>query len=140
MVNAISKILVPTDFSASSNAALEYATMLARDHNAEIVIAHFFNTPLEMGETKHSATYDHEIKELKQKLDETTPSDPSIKFQRHMIEGNSSQNIVDFSERQHVDLIVMGTHGRTGLKHLLMGSYAEHVVRNAKCPVLTVKH
>ena len=139
MVKTILKILVPTDFSDPSTAALEYATMLARDRSAEVVIAHFFYTPLEMGETKHSATYDGEIQEASKKLKETIPSDQSIKFTHCMVEGNSSHKIVEFAERKHVDLIVMGTHGRTGLKHLLMGSYAEHVVRNAKCPVLTVK-
>lgn len=65
--------------------------------------------------------------------------DPAIACRHHLLHGDPATQIVQFAEDEGVDLIVMGTHGRTGLKHLLMGSVAEHVLRHARCPVLVVR-
>jgi len=68
------------------------------------------------------------------------PSDPSVSFEHKLLAGDPAAAIVEAADQENVDLIVLGTHGRTGLTRLLMGSVAENVVRKAKCPVLTVKH
>jgi len=60
-------------------------------------------------------------------------------FEHHLLSGDPGSELVHFAERENIDLIVMGTHGRTGLTRLLMGSVAEAVVRRAPCPVLTLK-
>lgn len=67
------------------------------------------------------------------------PTDPNVPFEHRMLKGDPAEEIVRFADEAHCELIVMGTHGRTGFKRLLMGSVAEAVVRRAKCPVLTYK-
>jgi len=74
---------------------------------------------------------------LLRRLEETRPTKHEVKYEHHLLDGDPSAEIVHFAEREHVDLIVMGTHGRTGLTRLLMGSVAEAVVRRAPCPVFT---
>ena len=67
------------------------------------------------------------------------PTDPQLALDRRMEEGDPASMIVRVATETGADLIVMGTHGRTGLRHLLMGSVAEYVVRKATCPVLTLR-
>ena len=73
------------------------------------------------------------------RLESLVPSDPAVKYEHRLISGAPADALVKMAEQEHVDLIVMGTHGRTGLSRALMGSVAEHVVRHSPCPVLTFK-
>jgi nucleotide-binding universal stress UspA family protein len=83
-------------------------------------------------------TVRHKSKEaLKRFLQET--DGPELAAEIHVIEGRAAADITDFAKNHHSDLIVIATHGLTGLKHLLMGSVTEKVVRHASCPVFTVK-
>ena len=77
--------------------------------------------------------------ELERMLNEVKPADPAVKCEYRLVIGSPASAIVEMAEREHADMIVMATHGRTGLTRLLMGSVAEEVVRKATCPVLTVK-
>ena len=77
---------------------------------------------------------------LRERLAEVTPTDASVPHRHLLLYGDPISQIVHAAEEQRVDMIVMGTHGRTGLTRLLMGSVAEAVVRRAACPVLIVKH
>jgi nucleotide-binding universal stress UspA family protein len=79
------------------------------------------------------------LEELKKALVAVVPTDPSIRFEHKLLEGDPATTIVQTAEDENADFIVIGTHGRTGLTRLLMGSVAEAVVRRAKCPVLTIK-
>jgi nucleotide-binding universal stress UspA family protein len=72
-------------------------------------------------------------------LEQLEPNDPSVPVVRQLVEGNPAMEILHMAEMIDADLIVMGTHGRRGLKRFLMGSVAEHVLERARCPVLTVK-
>jgi nucleotide-binding universal stress UspA family protein len=72
-------------------------------------------------------------------LSEIVPADASVGFEHRLVIGSPATAIVYLAEKEKVELIVMPTHGRTGLMRVLMGSVAEEVVRKAKCPVLTVK-
>ena len=72
-------------------------------------------------------------------LAEVKPTDPKVPYQHRLITGEPASAIARLAEDENVDMIVMGTHGRSGLSRLLMGSVAEAVVRRAKCPVLTYK-
>jgi nucleotide-binding universal stress UspA family protein len=143
----ITRILVPTDFSEPSEAALTYARAIARQFGATFHLLHVVETPFVPGRFS-SEIYIPEtpvlisdlIQEAKLKLARRLlPSDKAhYTATKEIIVGSPAKTIVQYAAEQKFDLIVMGTHGRTGLGHLLMGSVAEHVVRSASCPVLTV--
>jgi nucleotide-binding universal stress UspA family protein len=77
--------------------------------------------------------------EFHRKLENVVPTTPGVKYQHCYLRGTATGEIVGFAEEQGIDLIVMASHGRTGLRRLLMGSTAENVMRQAPCPVLIVK-
>lgn len=142
------RILVPTDFSEPSDAALEYARALAQRFGASLHLLHViepiaatgvFSNEFYIGNTP--GIYETLVKEAQAKFAERVSSADRAGYgtTTEVMTGQSAQTIVDYAEDRHFDLIVMGTHGRTGLAHLLMGSVAEHVVRRAACPVLTVR-
>jgi nucleotide-binding universal stress UspA family protein len=135
------KILVPTDFSTSTKAALELAATLARDSGATLLIAHVEEPPTAYGGGEfYYGLEEPDRDELTKMLHEVVPSNPNVPCQYRMITGDPAHAIVKMAEEEDADMIVMASHGRTGLTRLLMGSVAEMVVRHAQCPVLTVKH
>lgn len=134
------KILHPTDFSKNSENAWHLACALARDHGATLLLVHVHLLPaVAYGEfgALPPETYDTEA--LEAQLGRIEPIDSSLTVCRFLLKGDPATEIVRFAKEQECDMIVMGTHGRTGLRRLLMGSVAEEVVRKAPCPVLTVK-
>jgi nucleotide-binding universal stress UspA family protein len=134
------KILFPTDFSTAGRAALETATALARDRGAKLLIVHVEEPPIAYGGGELYYGIDEPDRhELQRMLSEVVPTDPAVGFEHRLLLGNPAGAIVHLAEKEAVDMIVMPTHGRTGLVRLLMGSVAEEVVRKAKCPVLTIK-
>jgi len=134
------RILVPIDFSPYSDAALALATSLARDGDGTLVLAHVEVIPLSAagGEFMY-AIPEPPTEELLDKLEHVVPPDSHIPVERRLLAGDPADAIIRLAESENIDLIVMGTHGRRGLRRLLMGSVAEAVVRAAPCPVLTVK-
>jgi nucleotide-binding universal stress UspA family protein len=136
----IRKILHPTDFSDRSRAAFELACALARDYGAELVIVHVAATPPVFAPDGIAiASPVEEPYEPRVKLAEVRPSDPRVKFEHRLLEGDPADQILKAARVGNADLIVLGTHGTGGLARLLMGSVAESVMRKAPCPVLTVK-
>jgi universal stress protein A len=135
------KILFPTDFSPASEHALRWATSLARDSGATICIIHVEEPPMAYGGGEMYVGFDDAStkEELRRVLVQVVPTDHNVAFDHKLLVGDPADAIVHEAEAEGADLIVMGTHGRTGLTRLLMGSVAEAVVRRAKCPVLTVK-
>jgi nucleotide-binding universal stress UspA family protein len=135
-----SKILFPTDFSTSGRPALELATSLARDRGASLLIVHVEEEPSAyVGGELYLEVEGPTRQELRQLLSEVVPTDPSVRYEHHFLIGSPADAIVQLAESQGVDMIVMPTHGRSGLLRFLMGSVAEKVVRMAKCPVLTLR-
>lgn len=134
------RILFATDFSPASEAALKYATSLARDSGATLLILHVeeLPTPYAGGEMLLPQP-EYPNPEIKKMLEAVVPPDKSVKYEHHLVLGVPADDIVRTAEEQSADLIVIGTHGRTGLKRVLMGSVAEAVMRRASCPVLTLK-
>ncbi len=140
----LTSIMFPTDFSESSDSALGYASVLAAETGATLHIVHvaddspayfagyggFANVPDLPSVIE---------KEMRAKLEQVKPSQTGVKVQRHYLTGAPDSEIAAFADREKVDLIIMGTHGRTGVSRVLMGSVAEGVLRKAACPVLTVK-
>lgn len=145
---AIKKILVPTDFSADASAALAYAQDFAKPNQAEILLVHviepiYYATPADMyvSTPNLTAILDEQRAVAKEQLAQTVAQ---LKRQgiacRALLEvGSPAQAIVDLAQRRKAGLVIMATHGRTGLAHMVMGSVAEKVVRTATCPVLTVR-
>jgi nucleotide-binding universal stress UspA family protein len=134
------KILFPTDFSPASQEALKWATSLARDSGASITIVHVEEPPMAYGGGEMYIGDDEgHREELKKSLVQVVPGDPSIRFEHKLLVGDPATAIVQTADDEHADFIVIGTHGRTGLTRLLMGSVAEAIVRRAQCPVLTIK-
>jgi nucleotide-binding universal stress UspA family protein len=135
------KILFPTDFSELSQSALAHAASLARDSGATLLIAHVEEPPQAYGSGEAYYTLpEFDDTSLRERLLAVVPTDPDVPYEHRLLIGDPAAEIVHLSQREDVDLIVMGTHGRTGLMRLIMGSVAEAVVRRAACPVLTLKH
>ena len=134
------KIIFPTDFSHCGDAALKMATSLARDSGAVLLIVHVEEPPVAYGGGEmYYGVPDPASDDLRKMLQDVVPTDPNVPCEHRLITGDPSTAIARLAEEEHADLIVMGTHGRTGLTRLLMGSVAEAVVRRAPCPVLTYK-
>ena len=136
----VNSILVPTDFSATSDAALKYAIDMARSFSAQLFLLH---VPGETGENFEAnfpvgrfETAARERLGMFLSEDEIVRLHPEYALRI----GAPADEIVRYADARDIDLIIMGTHGRSGIAHLLMGSVAEHVVRSAPCPVLLVRH
>lgn len=130
------RILFPTDFSHAGETALAMATSLARDTGATLLIVHIEEPP---APDAAGELYSPSLGQLQRMLDEVHPLDPAVSCEHRLLSGDPAQVIVQLAEQEGVDVIVMGTHGRSGIRRVLMGSVAEAVVRRAKCPVLTCK-
>jgi nucleotide-binding universal stress UspA family protein len=134
------KILFPTDFSTLGQAALETATALAKQRGAKLLIVHVEEPPLAYGGGElYYGIQEPDRQEIERMLSAVVPADPAVGYEHRLMLGSPATAIVQLAEKEKVDMIVMPTHGRTGLTRLLMGSVAEEVVRKAMCPVLTVK-
>ena len=140
----IDRVLVPVDLSEQSSLVVDHATALADAYGASIDLLHVVE------EATFPTAYD---------IDPFSPSQPDVQerarealealaadlgdvdvpVDTHVLAGYAARDIVDFAEEQAADLVVMATHGRTGLQRFLIGSVAEKVVRSAPCPVFTVK-
>jgi nucleotide-binding universal stress UspA family protein len=145
---AIQNILVPTDFSEASDAALMYGRELAGRFGATLHLLHVTDN-LQL--TAFADIYAAPLMELQTKIDENArvrlaelaiDSDHSGPPTRQTVTTSATPAfaITEYARNNAIDLIVMGTHGRGPLTHLLMGSVAERVVRVSPCPVLTVRH
>jgi nucleotide-binding universal stress UspA family protein len=145
---AISRILVPVDFSAHSEAALRYATALASRLEASVQLLHVVDDPMATGPWSSEVPIPDLTELLKnlianaeRRLEQyrTAIRQPRVPMTTWVRTGHSAQTITEYAKAGGIDLIVMGTHGRSGLAHLVMGSVAESVVRHAPCPVLTLR-
>ena len=134
----IKKILYPTDFSSYSNQAYFHAIALAENHQASLTVLFVYNpdttaTPGSQGNEDEDRRY------WRNQLEQIRPTDPGISVRHVFVEGDPAAEIVRYGRDANMDLIVIGTHGRTGLERLLLGSVAEKVLRDASCSVLVVK-
>ena len=142
-MNAIRKILVPTDFSAHADEAFRVAHTLARAVGAEVILFHIAHPPavvLEGGRLLADPGKGKAVN-LWDRFHGIQPADPNVRVEHEVIVAAPPgvNHILEILDRLGCDLIVMGTHGRSWLKHRLFGSVAEEVVRRARCPVMVVK-
>jgi nucleotide-binding universal stress UspA family protein len=142
-VDAIRRILVPTDFSAHADEAFRVANVLARATGAAVVVFHIASPPAVVteGGTLLAEPGPREAANLWARFEHLRPIDPQVRVEHQVIvaERPGAGHILDILDRLGCDLIVMGTHGRSWLKHRLFGSVTEEVVRRARCPVMVVK-
>lgn len=143
----INRILFPTDFSADAGNALAYATSLAEEFGAELCVLHvvedivvpaYFGPQVDAG---YIPTVDLEAA-AQAELDKLMPDAETKPFavRRLLRRGSPYLEIMAAAKDEGADLIVMGTHGHSGIAHLLLGSTAERVVRKSPVPVLTIRH
>jgi nucleotide-binding universal stress UspA family protein len=133
-------ILIPTDFSPSANEATRIACSLARAHGSKLFLLHVAQRPItNVGGMPVPPPPALDWSALKNELDRVAAGMKDVEVESRLVEGEPADTIVNVARERGTDLIVIGSHGRTGLSRLLMGSVAEHVVRKAGCPVLTVK-
>lgn len=140
---ALTRILVPHDFSETSDAAVQYAVALARQFAASLDFLYVGDRAKEELESELPFGSDGQVAaDVKDRLlGMLSPADHLALHPRFFVRaGTPAAEIVRVADQQHADLIVMGTHGRGFVAHMLMGSVAEQVVRTAPCPVLTVRH
>jgi nucleotide-binding universal stress UspA family protein len=135
----VDTILIPTDFSATSDAALDYATKMALTLGARVYLMHVpgktgehFEASFPVGRFETAASERLLSFLTKDELERLRP-------QYVVRVGVPAEEVVRYADVCDADLIIMGTHGRSGIAHALMGSVAEQVVRNARCPVLLVR-
>lgn len=141
-------VLCPVDFSPWSDGAMRYAAWLCKQVGAQLTLLHVFETPayasLPDGQNSVAmASIDESVRRLSQQLQRDLDAaivqlDAGRPIRTRLLDGLPYRAIIDAAQELGVDLIVMGTQGRTGLSRLLLGSVAERVVRLSGCPVLTV--
>ena len=142
----LKKILVPTDFSDFSHLALQYGISFCREYGAEMIFLHVIEDPF-YPSTGGSFGFDMAgffekmEEESRKKMDEllTPELREGVSVQLMISRGAPFLEIIRVAKEQAIDMIVLATHGRTGLAHVLMGSVTEKVVRKAPCPVLVVR-
>jgi universal stress protein A len=137
-------ILFPTDFSHQNDAALESASRLACESHGVLHILHVddmpdFDAPLAVAGPNEAAADIWDRSKVQERLFHVTPCKKGVEYVHHYREGTAADEIVSCAENENIDLIVMASHGRTGLARMLLGSVAEEVLRRANCPVLIVK-
>src|SRR5438552_4094730 len=142
------RILIPTDFSKFSQVALNYASAFAEKFAAELYLLHViqdlavFIPDMITVAPPPVPTVEQMTKAVQEAFDRLIKDNRLERFPIHrdVREGTPFYEIVRYAKEQNIDLIIMGTHGHTGLTHMLLGSVTEKVVRKAPCPVLTVRH
>jgi nucleotide-binding universal stress UspA family protein len=141
----IRQILVPTDFSTHAEKALEAAMSLAQRFHAKVHLFHAYHLPVTVATPEHvviprdfwTSVREAASKKLAGLVEKVRGE--GLEAEAHLTEMAAAPAITEIAEQLGVDLIVMGTRGNTGIKHVLLGSVAERTLRTAPCPVLTLK-
>src|SRR5262249_4880535 len=141
IVLPIHVILHPMDFSDRSDYAFQLACRLARESQAALIVLHVVEPPpfVTHGEMEKALQQAQGYRrDLNKRLEAQQNGEPDLTMEIRLTDGEPVAEILSAAEESNCDLIVMGTHGRTGFRRLLLGSVAEQVLRRAPCPVLTV--
>jgi nucleotide-binding universal stress UspA family protein len=142
---AIRNILYATDFSPYANQAYFHAVALAESYGATLTIVHVYNPVVpssfgvDVGAPPPAVDPTADEEHWRGQLEQIRPVNPRLAVRHALLTGDPAEAILRHAEATQADLVVMGTHGRTGLARLLMGSVAERVLRGAPCSVLVVK-
>lgn len=139
---SIKKILFPTDFSSFAVNALQYAVAMATEFDATLYMLYVEEVlPYIPGDPERKFPDPAKVEQhAHSQMDSHLEKHGELTTKRFVARGIPADEICEFAKAEEIDLIVMATHGRTGLKHVLMGSTTEKVVRKASCPVLSIRH
>ena len=144
---ALKRILVPSDFSETSENALGYAKAFAEKFGAALHVLHILDDPFAYALPLDAVVpppgfYEELQKAAHKRLDQVLSQPERAQYNAEVVlkPGLPFAEILAYAKEHQIDLIVMGTHGRGPIAHVLLGSVAERVVRRAPCPVLTVRH
>jgi nucleotide-binding universal stress UspA family protein len=141
----IRKILAPVDFSDNTPSILEWTAHLAKEHGSQVVLLHAYHLPVEFQQLEGAYLPPDFWAGVRQEAEASLGRFAAdlrgrgLEVEAAVCEGYAATVIVEEAAARDIDLIVIGTHGRSGIKHLLLGSIAERVVQKAPCPVLTVR-
>ncbi len=142
----ITRILVPVDFSTHSSEAVRFAADMSRRYEASLELLHVFHVTTYALPEGYVVPSNEQLQLVMNELELQLAASKQAAIeagargaQTTLAKGGITTEILRFAKERDCDLIVMGTHGRTGMKHLLMGSVAEQIVRVASCPVLTLR-
>jgi nucleotide-binding universal stress UspA family protein len=138
----LKRVLCPVDFSEQSKQALPLAKAFCKQYGATLVVANVVERPyIDASENPDvtGSTLASLVELAEEQLTEIAADCGDVPTETHLLTGMVAKQLVRFIDRQHIDLVIMSTHGRTGLAHLLFGSVAERLLRSAPCPVLTVR-
>lgn len=133
----IKRILYPTDFSSYSNQAYLHAVALAEVHKAGLTVLYVYPGASDAADTSRDEAQDRAF--WRSQLEQIRPANPRIPVSHVFLEGDPGTEIARYAQDANIDLIVMGTHGRTGMERMLLGSVAEQTLRAAPCSVLVIK-
>ncbi len=147
----VRRVLFPTDFSECASAAFDFACDLAQRYEAQLALLHVVHdASLDVPDFGMGLSFPGYVENIPQRRKELVEeargaleqlaNECSSAVDCHVEFGSPIKEILEFAEKQDIDMIVLGTHGRTGVSHAILGSVAERVVRHAGCPVLTVGH
>lgn len=145
-MNEVKTLLVATDFSPCAKEAVHTATQLAKTHGATVHVAHALDTPIPIFTPYDVAIPPGVIEQARAAATENLEkardqiAAEGLTVEAHLTEGPAAVGVTRLAEELGVDLIVIGTRGHTGLKHIMLGSVAERTIRLAPCSVLAVKH
>ena len=144
METTIKKVLVPIDFSDYSKSALKYAVNFSKLFNAEIILIYvvepvIYPPDFSMGQIAMPSLNTEWDERAKDELDKLANSEISTSVKTILKTGKPFVEIIETAKEENIDLIIIATHGHTGVEHILFGSTAEKVVRKAPCPVLTLR-
>jgi nucleotide-binding universal stress UspA family protein len=145
MTIEIRTILVPIDFSSHAGAVLEWAAHLAEEHGSKLVLLHAYHLPVDFQQLEGAYLPPDFWAQVKAdssanlERSAATLRERGLTVETVVREGYPATAIEEEARARHADLVVIGTRGHSGLKHLLLGSVAERVVQKAPCPVLAVK-
>lgn len=151
MYENFKRVLVTTDFSALGDQAIIHGFRVAADHGAEVLLchvvetlptpnplyAHYYSTDLFRPDTRRQI-----VQQAEAALRERVPKEPGLAAVPHrvlVVDGDAVEQILRAAHEQQADLVVIATHGRTGVKHFVLGSVVERVIRGAHCPVLVIR-
>ena len=142
----VRRVLVPVDFSDSARPIVEYACGIAKDRGASVVLLHVVTTPSSAFDSpKGAAANPKVVAEFRSAAEKDLESLAALvrksgaAVESKVLLGAPAREIVRFAKESKADLVVVGTHGRTGMRHVFLGSVAENVVRLCPCPVITLR-
>jgi len=144
METTIKKVLVPIDFSDYSKSALKYAVNFSKLFNAEIILIYvvepvIYPPDFSMGQIAMPSLNTEWDERAKDELDKLAKNEINLSLKTVIKTGKPFVEIIETAKEENIDLIIIATHGHSGVEHILFGSTAEKVVRKAPCPVLTLR-